>query len=265
MNIFIKKINSFFQKNKRIKCNANDRRFVFIIPSYNCKLWYKKNLHSIFQQTYINWRAIYIDDCSFDGTGTLALAYIAQNGYEKHITVIQNNKRQLALYNIYYAIHSCDDNEIAILLDGDDWLANKNVLDILNETYNDPNIWLTYGSYSAYPGGGLYGRDIPNEVRKNNSYREFPWSASHLRTFYCWLFKKIKKEDLMSDGSFFAVSWDQALMFPMLEMSGGRFKCITDHLYVYNISNPLNDGRVHGNLPAEIAKFITKKDRYSAL
>jgi glycosyltransferase involved in cell wall biosynthesis len=46
----------------------NFNKFVFIIPSYNNSDWYEYNIKSIAKQHYDNWRAIYIDDASTDGT-----------------------------------------------------------------------------------------------------------------------------------------------------------------------------------------------------
>ncbi len=48
-----------------------ENRFVIVIPSNNNKDWYQKNLDSVFNQRYLNYRVIYIDDGSTDNTGTL--------------------------------------------------------------------------------------------------------------------------------------------------------------------------------------------------
>ncbi len=48
-----------------------EKPFVFIIASYNNSEWYKNNLDSVFAQDYENYRIIYIDDASPDGTGHL--------------------------------------------------------------------------------------------------------------------------------------------------------------------------------------------------
>ena len=45
-----------------------ERSIVVIIPSYNNVRWVEKNLMSVFEQKYENFRVIYIDDCSTDGT-----------------------------------------------------------------------------------------------------------------------------------------------------------------------------------------------------
>ena len=49
--------------------NISNKKFVFIIPSYNNTKNIEKNLNVIREQTYKNWRIIYINDCSTDDTG----------------------------------------------------------------------------------------------------------------------------------------------------------------------------------------------------
>ena len=45
-----------------------DTSFVIITASYNNEEWYRRNLESILNQDYDNWRLIYINDCSTDDT-----------------------------------------------------------------------------------------------------------------------------------------------------------------------------------------------------
>jgi glycosyltransferase involved in cell wall biosynthesis len=44
---------------------------VFVIPSYNNAQWYAKNLQSVLHQNYRNYRILYVNDASQDGTDTL--------------------------------------------------------------------------------------------------------------------------------------------------------------------------------------------------
>ena len=109
-----------------------EKNMVVVIPSYNNSRYYKANLDSVLSQKYTNFRAIYIDDCSPDGTGDLVEEYIKQHDTHNRITLIKNSTRQGAMANLYHAIHSCDDNDIILTLDGDDWFAHKKVLSKIN-------------------------------------------------------------------------------------------------------------------------------------
>jgi glycosyltransferase involved in cell wall biosynthesis len=246
--------------------HASGKSIVVVIPSYNNADWYERNLSRLFSQTYNNWRAIYIDDCSTDGTSDLVEQYIKKHGQSHRVQLIKNKTNKGALANIYHAVYSCGDHEIILLLDGDDWLHNNEVLSLISKTYEDENIWMTYGQYVEYPRGRMgQCREMPREVIEKNAYRDFAWITSHLRTFYAWLFKKIKTKDLMFNGDFFSVTWDMAILFPMLEMSAGRCKFISDVLYEYNIATPLNDFKTKLSLQEHCNRVIRQSQRYAPL
>jgi len=61
------------------------------------------------------------------------------------------------------------------------------------------------------------------------------------------------------------MTWDWAMMYPMLEMSGGRFKFIPNILYIYNTDNPLNDSKVDEQLQIYLSEFIQQKKQYQPL
>ena len=55
------------------------------------------------------------------------------------------------------------------------------------------------------------------------------------KTFKYKLYKKIDHNDLKDkENNYFKSATDLALMYPMIEMSNGRFKCVNEILYVYN-------------------------------
>ncbi|MCX5925180.1 MAG: glycosyltransferase [Candidatus Dependentiae bacterium] len=243
-----------------------EKNMVVVIPSYNNSRYYKANLDSVLSQKYTNFRAIYIDDCSPDGTGDLVEEYIKHYDTDHRITLIKNSARQGAMANLYHAIHSCDDNDIILSLDGDDWFAHKKVLSKINQYYQNPDIWITYGQSQIYPGyTDGWAEEVPTEILQQNAYRDYRWVTDHLRTFYAWLFKRIQKEDLFYEGDFFAMTYDQAIMFPMLEMSGGRSVFIPDYIYIYNRLNPINDDKVNQGLQVYLEHYIRSKKRYTNL
>lgn len=257
----------FFNCSHARETTYKNKHFVFVIPSYNNEEWYEKNLNSIISQEYDNWHAIYIDDVSTDETKHCVESFITDHHMEHKITLMVNEVRQGALANMYKAVNMCQDTDIIVTLDGDDWLSGPHVLDVLNSVYQDDNIWMTFGSYQEYPSGkkGIFSRLIPENVIALNSYRKHQWSSSHIRTFYAWLFKCIKKEDFMFKGSWLQMSGDLAQMIPMLELSGGRFKYISDILYIYNLKTPINDQKVNRKLQAHMEKYIRSKDVYAPL
>jgi glycosyltransferase involved in cell wall biosynthesis len=241
-----------------------EKPLVVVIPSYNNARYYRRNIDSVLSQRYKNFRVIYIDDQSPDGTGELVEKYLKQQSQNFHVQLIKNTQRKGALGNLYDVIHSCKDEEIIITLDGDDWFAHRDVLARINREYQEYDAWLTYGNYISFPWvrSGICS-SIDSEVHGDRSYRQAPWVTSHTRTFYAWLFKKIKKEDLQEDGAFLAVTWDLAFMFPMLEMAGANhIRFIPDVTYIYNVASPLNDHKLRVVEQQRLGQVLRSKESY---
>jgi glycosyltransferase involved in cell wall biosynthesis len=244
-----------------------EKSFVIVIASYKNAPWYRQNIQSVLNQRYSNYRVIYTDDCSPDNTGGLIEQFLQQNDPEKRVTLIKNQERKGAIYNLYHMIHSCNDDDIIITVDGDDWLTNPDVLSTLNQVYSNEDVWMTYGQYRSYPDNRIgCSRQIPPEVVNSSGYRKYHWCSSHLRTFYAWLFKKIKQEDFFHNGTWIPMTWDLAMMFPMLEMAGTRHKFVSDVLYIYNCENPINDSKVNLQLQQGLEMFFRfQKPQYPRL
>lgn len=242
-----------------------EKPFVIVTTSYNNKDYYKKNLDSIFSQKYQNYRLIYVDDLSPDGTGLLVEEYVKGKGKEKQVTLIKNTERAGALSNIYTALSQCKNHEIIVSVDGDDWLSHDHVLTYLNEVYSDPSVWLTYGQFICYPDNSKgFAVELPKEVIEKNDFRSFG-GATHLRTFYAGLFHRIKKEDLLHQNKFYSMAWDSAMLIPMLEMSGKHTKFISEVLYVYNRETPINDEKLNRGLQHSLDKQIRSKEKYAPI
>lgn len=238
-----------------------EKSFVIVVPSYNNSKWYKQNLDSILFQNYNNYKIIYIDDCSNDNTGVLVQNYIKYKNKLEKVTFIKNDQRRGACANRYNAIHLCNDTDIIVLVDGDDWLADKNVLSFLNTIYSDNNIWATYGQFYYLSTNNLSNvKDFP----KNVEFRKYKWNFKHLRTFYAGLYKKIKLQDLLYQGKFFQVTSDLAESFPILEMARGHIKCIDKGLYVYNDKNINNDFKTNFANQIACEKIIRSRPPYES-
>ena len=71
------------------------------------------------------------------------------------------------------------DEEIVLVLDGDDCLAHENVLKALNKAYADPDVWMTYGNYLDYPTllkqEPCICKEIPQKVIAAGSFRSAEW------------------------------------------------------------------------------------------
>lgn len=240
--------------------------FTIIVPAYNCETWAEWNLNSIKSQSYDRhkYNVVYVDDCSSDNTSQIVSNFIDEN--DINISYVRNEKNQKALYNLYKHIHSADENSIIVTLDGDDAFAGSDVLTKLNELYQDSNCWMTVGSYMQNDNYSVVSPKVSESYWEKN-IRKVPWSFSHLRTFRKKLFCKIKKEDLLDeDGEFYKCTFDRAMMYPMVEMSGKeRVRLVTDVLYIYNRLNPISVDRVHRYDQLRIEQQVSNKLPYKKL
>ncbi len=230
-----------------------EKQIVALVCSYNSREFVEENIISIARQKigergkekpYQNWLLVYCDDCSSDGQYEEVLRVVSRLGIEEHCVVIKNPIRyETYLANYYRIIHQCPNDAIIACIDGDDSLAHEHVFDRLNREYQNADVWMTYGNYFNTDGiiGGMAG-PYSSQIVAQGAFRKDIWRATHLKTFYAWLFKKVGIERLRrSSGKFFHYVNDVAPMLAMLELAGSHSKFIKEILYRYNVHNPLHD------------------------
>ena len=224
-----------------------------IVPSYNNEEWVEYNLASILNQTYTNYKVVYIDDASTDSTYEKVKEIV---GELPNWNVIKNSENKGATYNYFHNLNSYveDPEEIIIHLDGDDWLYDETVLEKLNNFYNEKDCWMTYGGFVVwngpeeestlpYPQSTLY----PEFVHKHKLYRKDMWRASHLRTYRAFLVQAINLQDLqtLEDGKYYWHAGDLAIQYPCMEMcSPDKIQVVDFYDCVYNHSKA-NKVRTH--------------------
>jgi len=203
----------------------NNNSFVFIITSLNNEEWIIKNLDSIRTQDYPFWRVIYYDDNSSDNTIKMVKEYILKYQLENRFTILENNIRNYQGYGRWISFHHCYDDEICVLLDGDDWLYDNYVLKKLNKLYCENNIKVSYGGMIYYIDEDtqtiVHIRSFPKEIIDNNDYQNYLWISTHLRTGKAELFKSIPLNYLKYNGEYIKCCTDWAEMFWILNKSKG--------------------------------------------
>lgn len=234
---------------------------IILTTTYNCENFIEKCLFSLMSQTYKNFKCYITDDMSTDKTVDVIKKTIHN---DSRFILIENYVKfyQPGNYDQVIRFRGIEGDEICVELDGDDWLPNPNVLDKINEVYEDENVWMTSGSFKYHDGRqGFANPPNTNDVRKQT------FTLSHLRTWKAWLWNKIKIEDLKDEnGKYWEVAGDLAFMFPMFEMSGlEHFKFLTDTNYIYNESNPLNDHKVNMSKVFQTVNKIRNKEPYHKL
>ena len=235
---------------------------IILTTSYNCEKFVEKSLLSIMGQRFKDFKCYITDDLSTDNTVDVIRKTIS--GDDRFI-LIENKQKMYQPGNYDQVIRGLDipDNEICVEIDGDDWLPNSNVLSFINDVYKDENVWMTSGSFKYHDGRPGFA----NPPRNFTNIRKQTFTLSHMRTWKSWLWKKIKEEDLKdNDGNYWSVAGDLSFMFPMLEMSGEKhFKYISEILYIYNESNPLNDHKVNMPKVSSTVNVIRNKSEYELI
>ncbi len=246
---------------------SDEKHIVIVTASYNNLLWYEGSLVSALTQNYSNFEIIITDDCSPDGTGDHIEAYVRNHELPCKVTLVRNHQRSGALQNIYRAIAWCEPTDIIAVLDGDDCLADAQVLSLLNSTYANPDVWMTHGRMRLASTGTAWHwqEDIPDKFIDNNSFRSYYTIASHLRTFYAWLFRKVQLKDLLYQGYFLPVAQDVGWAIPMMELCGHHHAYIDTITYLYNDVTPLMDAKINRALQLSLEQMIRAKPAYRPL
>ena len=146
-------------------------------------------------------------------------------------------------FNRYRAYNMCSDDDFCVLLDGDDWLANKNVLKYLTTFIPYHNLEMTYGNFKYFENGVINNDlrcpgDYSEDTKKNKSYRKDKWRAMHLRVMKASLLKQVSVLDYMNEKfAFHDCATDLVESYASLELSEGKHKHVPECLLIYNKSN----------------------------
>ena len=220
--------------------------YTILMVGHNSLNWISNSLTSALHQEHSNFDVIAIDAMTDDGTYDFLTE---QENKHDNLTVIRNEKRKYQTQNIYEGSRMAKDDSIIVTLDFDDWFPHTEVLKTLDKYYDD-NVWMTYGSYYKTSNGTIVGHGrYTDDAIEENRFREadgesksYGLRATHLRTFRRNLILNINMDDFIDeDGEWFKAAGDLTFMWPMLEMSGKRFKFIPEPLYVYNEGNENSD------------------------
>ncbi|TCT26458.1 glycosyltransferase involved in cell wall biosynthesis [Melghiribacillus thermohalophilus] len=103
--------------------DENDKDLVsVIIPAYNCEKFIGSAIESVISQTYNNWEAIVIDDCSTDRTGEIIKSYLKK---EPRIRYFRLDKNSGAAAARNKAIELANGKYLAFLDSDDIWHPEK--------------------------------------------------------------------------------------------------------------------------------------------
>lgn len=236
---------------------------VILTTLYNCENYVEQSIGSIMGQSFTDFKCYITDDLSTDRSVELVRNMIS--GDDRFI-LIENKVKMYQPGNYDQVIRgntSISDDEIIVEVDGDDWLPDSNVLKRINDLYQDKDVWIANGSFKYSDNT----KGFSSAQQNIDRLRQVTFTASHIRTWRCFLWRKILIEDLKDEnGNYWKVAGDLSFMYPMLEMSGQEhYRFMNEINYVYNAENPLNDHKVNMGDVNSIVNKIRGKQKYDKL
>lgn len=164
--------------------------FSIIIPNYNCEKYIKECLDSIFNQTFIDYEVIVIDDGSTDNSIEVIKNYNVK---------ILHTKRKYAGGARNKGLEEVK-GEYIIFLDSDDWLYDNKVLERLNDKITDEDI-IYLGFYNEKHHKAIYSKKMSKEERISNDKWIGCPSKCWKRDFIKWNFP----ENMMLEDVYFVL------------------------------------------------------------
>jgi predicted SAM-dependent methyltransferase/glycosyltransferase involved in cell wall biosynthesis len=216
-------------------------------------------IESVKRQSFKEWTHDFVDAKSTDDTVLQALG--AASG-DPRVTIHKNETNRLSVFgNLLPLWRAFDDDDIIVWVDGDDRLANDEVLETIYQTHKSGAL-VTYGQFIWSDGTMGFAAQVGPDPRSE------AWRATHLKTFRAGLVKKIKDEDLRwpATGDYFQFVTDGAIMLPLLEMVPERAVFISKILHIYNHNHSHMAQRPQDfALEAEVGAYIRRLPRYKPI
>jgi glycosyltransferase involved in cell wall biosynthesis len=239
-----------------------------IINCGPCEDYIRLCLDSVRAQSFRGWEAfVSIDAC---GDDTAQRAFDARSG-DGRVQIHVNTERLYSMANLVRGIQrsGAEAEDVIVILDGDDWFAGEWALERIVAEYERHGCWMTYGSWITNDPSrhGLKAGLWPAYPEGTTRFRDATWLGTAVRSWKKWLWDLVDDDDFRDrDGRYIRVSEDQAIMLPMLEMSGtDRARHIPDVLMIYNRLTPHACGKVHLDLMRETAAYIRGRPAYARL
>lgn len=206
-----------------------DHKFVIAIVGQNNGAFVDKTLKSVLNQKYINFRVIYIDDGSIDGSLMAAQNVVQELKMETKVAFYQNPTQSGYLANLLQIAPLCEDDEILVLLGQEDQLSHLWVLQRLNQYFANPDLWMVLSRHLQYPSFKESCDFHPFDIK---NIRQGPFATQNLKAFYATVLKKMDPTDLMYQSQFMPDQTEISYLIPLLEMTEDHVHFIDEVLYL---------------------------------
>jgi glycosyltransferase involved in cell wall biosynthesis len=214
---------------------APGARFLFVVTGRDVEPFVAPLLASLAAQTVRDWRAVFADDASQDGTRRTLEKEIEARGLGERIRIVTSRERRYKAHNVFRVLKEKEATgaEIVVMLDADDRLADPRALEILDREYRRgfDVVWSNWRGSDGTPGKSDHLSPLLRPSRQ-------PFVSQHLFSFRRRLFDAVSEHDLQDDdGTWFSAGCDAAIAWPVLEQTR-RWRFVNRALCVYNRGNP---------------------------
>jgi hypothetical protein len=210
----------------------NNKRFTLIVLTKNNDDLIEENFYSILKQKYRHYQVVYIDERSEDQTRSHLSELIKKHEAHGKIRRLEVQSESEAFQAYFQEVHRLDDAEVVIHLSGNDVLAHEEVLNLIDQAYTNPDVWMTYGQYFDYYNyqKGVF-KPKPQKVLCKKRVQRAPWLLASVKTFYAEHFKKIKKAEA---ADVYSVDNESSFFLPLAELGKAHVQFIPDVLYLHH-------------------------------
>lgn len=196
-------------------------RFSFVAPMFNASETLERMLHSIYGQSYNDWRIFLIDDVSDPEHRKKCSQTIDafRNFGSCKINVTWNDEKLWEVANVLNGISMCDDNDIVVRIDADDWICDLDALAIINQCYTETGCDTLWTAHRW----GFSDQNISGPMAQTANPYKHPWVSSHMKTFRKRLINDVNDANFRGeDGKYIKRAGDQAIYLPVLHKSKMR-------------------------------------------
>jgi glycosyltransferase involved in cell wall biosynthesis len=217
--------------------------FYVVVPFWNCEALLERCLVSLEAQSEAA-TAVLIDDASDAPARALARSWCEQGDRRIYLALGRNEGPAAARHaGLRWVLeHAGSEQDVIVLLDGDDELAHPQVLNRISALYaSDRRVKMTLGGHRRASGKAVYQRRYRHWHFALHMTQAVPWRGRNPRTFHVGLLRQVWPSIRWRwpDGDWIRTGTDVLLILPMLRaMRWNELSQPEEILYVYNDVRP---------------------------
>jgi glycosyltransferase involved in cell wall biosynthesis len=235
-------------------------KLIIFVPIYNCGEYIAECLQSIINQTYTKYEVIVYDDKSTDNSCDIINSII----HDKNNFILIKGENNLGPGHSKYFMcnyllnNNYSDENIVIIIDGDDYLCDTSAFETIQSTYVNTKCWVAFGNFIVSPYISTFrGGDIPRPFNINKYIQE-QGILSYPRTFKLWLLKHIFINNFkMDDNKWIMKMSDRCLMYQLFALCADKQIVHIDKIMcVYRLHDNSTPKRISNEIQIQSTNWV---------